>query len=85
MRSFLRTKCFFRNELIPVIWKPPKIQSNLETFLIQLENKIFKLAFENLRHSKTSKEEWEGIRALADVCTIIIKRAHNKFLCSCVE
>ena len=39
-----------------------------------MENEIFKLTFENWRHSKTSKEEWEEIRALADDHTIVIKK-----------
>ena len=45
-----------------------------------MENEIFKIPFDNLRHSNTSKEEWQAIRALADDCTISIKRA-DKGLC----
>ena len=33
------------------------------------------MPFDNLKHSNTSKEEWEAIRALADDSTIVIKRA----------
>ena len=40
-----------------------------------MENEIFKMPFDNLKHSNTSKEEWQSKRALADDCTIVIKRA----------
>ena len=84
----MRTKWFFRNEPtsqfseIPAFFPslPGKLQSvapNREVFLNQLENEIFKLHFENVRHSNTSKEVWEGIRALADVHTVVIKKANN--------
>ena len=80
------TKCFFRNKStlqfseIPVFptqstWKPPKGHPNLEVFLSQLENEIFKLPFENLRHRDASKEEWETIRASADDHIIVIEKA----------
>ena len=49
----------------------------MEVFLSQLENKIFKMSCDNLKNSNTSKEEWQAIRALADDCTIVIKRADN--------
>ena len=55
--------------------KPPKGHPNLEVFLSQLENEVYKMPFENLKHSNTSKEEWQAIRALADDSTIVIKRA----------
>ena len=45
-----------------------------------MENEIFKIPFDNLKHSNTSKEEWQAIRALADDRTISIKRA-DKGLC----
>ena len=87
--EFCRRMCmkwFFRNEPTPQFsevpafspkssWKPPKGHPNLEVFLSQLENEIFKMPFDNLKHSNTSKEEWQAIRALADDCTIVIKRA----------
>ena len=34
-----------------------------------------KIPFKNLRHSNTSKEEWEVVRALAGDLTIVIKKA----------
>ena len=33
------------------------------------------MSFDNLKHSNTSKEEWQAIRALADDRTIVIKGA----------
>ena len=36
-------------------WKPPKGHPNLEVFLSQLENEIFKMPFDNLKHSNESK------------------------------
>ena len=51
-----------------------------EVFLSQVEKESFKLPFENLRHSNTSKEEWEATRTLADDRTIFIKKA-NKGSC----
>ena len=79
-------KWLFRNEPTPQYsevpafspkssWEPPKGHPNLEVFLSQLENEIFKIPFDNLKHSNTSKEECHAIRALADDRTIIIKRA----------
>ena len=38
------------------------------------------MAFENLRHSNTSKEEWNATRPLVDDRTIVIKKA-NKGSC----
>ena len=35
------------------------------------------MSCDNLKNSNTSKEEWQAIRALADDCTIVIKRADN--------
>lgn len=55
--------------------KLPKGHPNLEVFLSQLENEIFKLPFENVRHNDASKEEWETIRASADDHIIVIKKA----------
>ena len=80
------TKWFFRNEPklqfseVPAFspkssWEPPKGHSSLGIFLSQLENEIFKMPFDNLKHSNTSKEEWQAIRALVDDRTIVIERA----------
>ena len=52
-----------------------KVTPNLEVFLSKLENEIFKMDFDNLKHSNTSKEEWQAISALAEDRTIVIKRA----------
>ena len=82
----MRTKWIFRNESAPQFskvpafspkssWKPPKRHPNLEVFLSQLENGIFKIPFDNLKHINLSKEEWQAIRALADSRTTVIKRA----------
>ena len=84
----MHTKWFFRNEPTPQFsevpafspkssWKPPKGHPNLEVFLSQLENEIFKMPFDKLKHSNTSKEKWQAIRALTDDCTIVIKRADS--------
>ena len=82
----MHTKLIFRNQPTPQFsevptfspkssCKPPKGHPNLEVFLSQLENEVYKMPFENLKHSNTSKEEWQAIRALADGSTIVIKRA----------
>ena len=82
----MHTKLIFRNQPTPQFsevptfspkssCKPPKGHPNLEVFLSQLENEVYKMPFENLKHSNTSKEEWQAIRALADDSTIVIKRA----------
>ena len=87
----MRTKWFIRNEPTPQFskfpafspnssLKLPKGHPNLEVFLGQLENEIFKMPFDNPKHSNISKEEWQAMRALADDRTIIIKRA-EKYLC----
>ena len=88
----MRAKWFFRNETTPQFSevtasspkscrKLPKRYPNLEVFLSQLENDIFKMTFGNLKHSKISKEEWQAIRALVNDRTIVIKRADKE---SCV-
>ena len=82
----MHTKWFFRNEPqvseVPAFspkssWKPPKAHPSLEVFLSRLKNEIFKMSFDNLKHSNTSKEEWHAIQALADDRTIVIKRAEK--------
>ena len=88
----MRSKWFFRNEPTPKFsevpafspkssWKPPNGHPYLEVFLSQLENEIFKLFFDYLKQSNTSKEEWQAITALADDRTIVNKRADKE---SCV-
>ena len=64
----IHTKWFFRNEPTPhqfsevpaflpkSSWKPPKGHPNLEVFLSQLKNEIFKMPFDNLKHSKHLKK-----------------------------
>ena len=41
------------------------------------------MPFDNLKHSNTSKEEWQAIRTLADDRTIVIKRADKVVTGSC--
>ena len=82
----MHTKCFFRNEPtsqfseVPAFspkssWKLPKGHPKLEVFLSQMEKEIFKMSFDNLKYSNTSKEDWQEVIALADDHTIVIKWA----------
>ena len=43
----------------------------------QLESEFFKMPFDDLKHSNTSKEEWHAVKDLADDRTIIIKKADD--------
>ena len=56
-------------------WKPPEGHPNLEVFLSQIENELFKTVQKPLDYSSLSKEEWEAVRTLADGRNIIIKKA----------
>ena len=62
-------------------WKSPDGHPNLEVFLRQIENELFKTEETPLGYSNLSKEEWEAIRTLADDHNIAIKKADK---CSCV-
>ena len=54
--------CIFQNNVHNFnSQKPQKRHSNLEVFLMQLGNETFKMLFEKLKHSNTSKEEWQEI------------------------
>ena len=88
-RRFLQNSGFSETKPYPsempvfsskLTWKPSNGHPNLEVFPIQLKNEIFKQPLENLRHSNTSKEEWEAIRALGDDRTIVIKACVRYFL-----
>ena len=48
---------------------------NLEVYLSQTENEVFKYPKEQLGYSNLSKLEWEAIRSLAGDRTIVIKKA----------
>ena len=54
-------------------WKPPESHPNLELFLRQTENELFKSVEMPLGYSNLSKEEWEAVRILADDRNIVIK------------
>ena len=56
-------------------WKPPEGHPNLEVFLSQIENELFKTIETPLGYSNLSKEEWEAVRTLAGDCNIVIKKA----------
>ena len=60
--SFSKKPAFFPKS----IWKPPEGYPNLEVFLSQIENEIFKTVETLLGYSNLSKEEWEAVRTLAD-------------------
>ena len=62
-------------------WKPPEGHPNLEVFLSQIENELFKTVETPLSYSNLSKEEWEAVRTLADDRNIVIKKADKD---SCV-
>ena len=56
-------------------WAPPNGHPNLEVYLSQIENEIFKIPKEQLGYSNLSKLEWEAIRSLAGDRSIVIKKA----------
>ena len=56
-------------------WNPPQVHPNLEAYLSQVETELFSTADESLKYSNLSKEEWIGMRSMADGRSIIIKRA----------
>ena len=56
-------------------WKPPEGHPNLQVFLSQIENELFKMVETPLCYSNLSKEEWEAVRTLADDRNIVIKKA----------
>ena len=81
----MKVKWHFQNELSeyfskkPVFspksnWKPSENHPNLEVFLSQIENKLFKAVETPLGYSNLSKEEWEAVRTLADDRNIVIEK-----------
>ena len=56
-------------------WTPPNGHPNLEVYLSQIENEVFKIPKEQLGYSNLSKLEWEAIRSLAGDRSIVIKIA----------
>ena len=82
----MRTKWHFRNEPTPEFsetpvfalkstWKPPMGHPNVEVFLSQIEQEIFKEVQSPLGYSNLSKEEWKAVRSLANDRNIVIKKA----------
>ena len=82
--SRMRFKWYFRNDSTPdfrekpsctpkLSWKPLTGHPNLEVFLSELEQQIFKIVDSKLGYSNFSKEEWEAMRALADGTSIVLK------------
>ena len=47
----------------------------LNNFLRELEKETFKIVDSKLVYSNFSKEEWQAMRALADIGSIVIKKA----------
>ena len=56
-------------------WTPRNGHPNLEVYLSQTENEVFKIPKEQLGYSNLSKFEWEAIRSLAGDRSIVIKKA----------
>ena len=82
----MRTKWYFRNQPTPEfsespvfslksIWKPPMDHPNVEVFLSQIKQEIFKEVQSPLGYSNLSKEEWKAVRSLANDCNIVIQKA----------
>ena len=63
-------------------WKPYVGHPNLEVFLSQIENELFKIVKTPLGYSNLYKEEWVAIRTLADDRNIVTKKA-DKGSCVC--
>ena len=81
----MRVKWHFRNELSESFikkpaffpkssWKPHEGHPNLEVFLIQIENKLFKTTETPLGYCNLSKEKWEAVRILADDRNIVLEK-----------
>ena len=78
----MRVKWNFRDEPTESISKKPAFLSksswechpNLEVFLSQIENELFKTVGTPLNYSNLSKEEWEAVRSLADDRNLVIKK-----------
>ena len=48
---------------------------NLEVFLSQIEQELFRIPDKSLTYSNLTREEWQTIRSLADDRSIVIKKA----------
>ena len=86
----MRTRWHFRNEPTPEFsespafslkstWKPPMGHPNIEVFLSQIQQEIFKEVQSPLGYSNLSKEEWKAVRSLANDRNIVIKKADKGF------
>ena len=82
----MRLKWYFRNEPTSSFsehpsftskssWKPLEGNSSLELFLSQIEKELFEVSKSNLGYSNFSKEEWQCMCLLANVRSIVIKKA----------
>ena len=85
----MRTRWHFRNEPTPEFcetlafslkctWKPPMGHPNVEVFLRQIEEEIFKEVQSPLEYSNLFKEEWKAVRSLANDCIKIYHKYCHK-------
>ena len=81
----MRIKWYFKDEPmkefsnIPAFsskstWMPINGHPNLEVYLNQIENEVFKISREQFEYSNLSKLEWEAIRLLAGDRSIVVKK-----------
>ena len=56
-------------------WNPPTSHPNLEVFLSQIEQGLFRIPDKSLTYSNLTKEEWKAITSLTDDRSIVIKKA----------
>ena len=84
----MRTKWYFRNEPTSEFsetpafspestWKPPMSHPNVEVFLNQIEQEIFKEVQSPLGYLNLFKEELRAVRSLANDRNIVIKKAEK--------
>ena len=82
----MRFKWYFRDEPTPFFseqpsfspnssWSSPVGHPNLEVFLSQIEQELFRIPDKSLTYSNLTREEWQTIRSLADDRSIVIKKA----------
>ena len=82
----MRTRSHFRNKPTPEFsetpvfslkstWKRPMGHPNVEVFLSQVEQEIFKEVQSPLGYPNLSKGEWKAVRSLANDRNIVIKKA----------
>ena len=53
-------------------WSPPAGHPNLEVFLSQIEQELFRMPDKSLTYSNLTKEKWQAIRSLTDDRSIVI-------------